>query len=89
MSVFVTGDVHGYPKRFDQPNLEALGLSLTKNDKVIICGDFGLPWYGDKEDECCLNWLATKPFEIFLYIQSPLLTPLPGELEYMDNLNFP
>ena len=64
MSVFVTGDVHGYPIRFDQPNLEALGLSLTKNDKVIICGDFGLPWYGDKEDECCLNWLEAKPFEI-------------------------
>ena len=64
MSVFITGDVHGYPIRFDQPNLEALGLSLTKNDIVIICGDFGLPWYGDEEEERCLNWLAAKPFEI-------------------------
>ena len=64
MSIYVTGDVHGYPMRFDQPKLEAMGLNLTANDKVIICGDFGLPWYGDAEDECCLNWLATKPFEI-------------------------
>ena len=64
MSVFVTGDVHGYPIRFDQPNLEAMGLNLTGNDKVIISGDFGLPWYGDEEDERCLNWLAAKPFEI-------------------------
>ena len=64
MGVFVTGDVHGYPIRFDQPNLEAMGLNLTGNDKVIICGDFGLPWYGDAEDELCLNWLASKPFEI-------------------------
>ena len=64
MSVFVTGDVHGYPIRFDQPSLEAMGLYFTENDKLIICGDFGLPWYGDKEDECCLDWLETKPFEI-------------------------
>ena len=64
MGVFVTGDVHGYPIRFDQSNLEAMGLNLTENDKVIICGDFGLPWYGDEEEERCLNWLAAKPFEI-------------------------
>ena len=64
MSVFITGDIHGYPIRFDQPNLETLGLNFMENDKVIICGDFGLPWYGDTEDECCLDWLAAKPFEI-------------------------
>ena len=86
MSIYVTGDVHGYPIRFDQPNLEALGLSLTANDKVIICGDFGLPWYGDKEDECCLNWLATKPFEI-LFVDGnhenfDLLYQFPAEERY-------
>jgi hypothetical protein len=64
MSVFVTGDIHGYPIRFDQPNLDAMGLNLTQNDKVIICGDFGLPWYGDEEDKLCLDWLRAKPFEI-------------------------
>ena len=64
MGVFVTGDVHGYPIRFDQPNLEAMGLRLVENDKVIVCGDFGLPWYGDAEDELCLNWLEAKLFEI-------------------------
>ena len=64
MSVFITGDIHGYPIRFDQSKLEAMGLRLVENDKVIICGDFGLPWYGDAEDELCLNWLESKPFEI-------------------------
>ena len=64
MSIYVTGDIHGYPIRFDQPNLESMSLKLTENDKVIICGDFGLPWYGDKEEGCCLDWLEAKPFEI-------------------------
>ena len=90
MGVFVTGDVHGYPIRFDQPNLEAMGLNLTENDKVIICGDFGLPWYGDEEEERCLNWLAAKPFEI-LFIDGnhenfDLLYQFPVEERYGGNV---
>ena len=90
MSVFITGDIHGYPIRFDQPKLEAMGLRLVENDKVIICGDFGLPWYGDAEEERCLNWLAAKPFEI-LFIDGnhenfDLLYQFPVEKRYGGNV---
>jgi hypothetical protein len=72
--------------RFDQSNLEAMGLKLTENDKVIICGHFGLPWYRDKEEECCLDWLEAKPFEI-LFVDGnhenfDLLYKLPVEERY-------
>ncbi len=86
MSIYVTGDIHGYPIRFDQSKLETMGLKLTENDKLIVCGDFGLPWYGDKEEECCLDWLSQRPFEI-LFIDGnhenfDLLYKLPGEERY-------
>ena len=86
MSIYVTGDIHGYPIKFDQPNLESMSLKLTENDKVIICGDFGLPWYRDAEEECCLDWLEAKPFEI-LFVDGnhenfDLLNALPVEERY-------
>ena len=86
MSIYVTGDIHGYPIRFDQAQLESMGLNLTENDKVIICGDFGLPWYGDKEEGCCLDWLEAKPFAI-LFVDGnhenfDLLNVLPVEEKY-------
>jgi hypothetical protein len=54
MSIYVTGDTHGYPIRFDQSKLESMGLNLTENAKLIICGDFGLPWYGDRKKNVVL-----------------------------------
>ncbi len=86
MSIYITGDIHGYPIRFDQSNLEAMGLKFTENDKVIICGDFGLPWYRDAEEECCLDWLEAKSFEI-LFVDGnhenfDLLNALPVEERY-------
>jgi hypothetical protein len=39
-------------------------LEISERDKVIICGDFGLPWCNDKEDDYWLNWLEEKNFEI-------------------------
>lgn len=44
-SIFITGDTHmdhdiAKLKRFAQEG----GKDLTKNDYVIICGDFGLLW---------------------------------------------
>lgn len=38
------------------------GRVLTKDDYVIICGDFGFVWDGGKEDKWWLNWLAAKPW---------------------------
>ena len=44
--IYLTGDVHGaYNIR---QKLESYifpeGQKMTKNDVVIICGDFGIPW---------------------------------------------
>jgi len=63
--IFVTGDTH-IPidigklssKKWEQGN------SLTKNDFLIILGDFGLLWNNapDKEEIYWKNWLDNKPW---------------------------
>ena len=55
MSIYITGDIHGYPKRLSNKSLKLFRLEISERDKVIICGDFGLPWCNDKEDEYWLN----------------------------------
>lgn len=63
--IFMTGDIHGY---IDIDKLNASnfpeGKTLTKNDYVIICGDFGLVWGGanQKSDRYWLKWLSQKPW---------------------------
>lgn len=63
MSVYVTGDCHGdWWKLHD----EALGSQnkLTKEDFVIVCGDFGI-WHDTEGHESeSLNRLAKQPFTI-------------------------
>ena len=58
--VFVTGDCHGEFKRFSTGNFPAQ-KELTREDIVIVCGDFGL-WHDDSEERYWLNWLEQKPF---------------------------
>lgn len=86
MSIFITGDIHGYPIRLTDEKLNLSGVTLTKGDKLIICGDFGLPWYNDEEDLKCLAWLSERPFEI-LFIDGnhenfDLLNSFPVEKRY-------
>jgi hypothetical protein len=65
MRIFVTGDTHG---SIDILKLGSLrfkeGKTLTKEDLVIICGDFGLLWnYApDDEEEYWTKWLNDKPW---------------------------
>ena len=61
MSIFMTGDTHGDFTRFKKKIFyEQSGL--TKDDCVIICGDFGGVWNGDAEERHWLDWLEAKPF---------------------------
>ena len=62
MSIFITGDTHG------STDISKLGLSrfweaerLTKNDYVIILGDFGLIWdnYPNVDEK---RWLKLRMF---------------------------
>ena len=62
---FVTGDVHG---TLDIKKLYRTGRTimntLTPEDYLIICGDFGGVWDGSKEDEKLLDWYARQPYTI-------------------------
>lgn len=93
MAIFVTGDTHGSQdlhtmddgymhrlstRRFPQQH------ELTKDDYVVICGDFGGIW-SSQRDSCGetaderygLNWLEKKPFTTLF---------VPGNHENYDRL---
>lgn len=61
--IFITGDTHG---DIDFHKLSSIGFpigsTLTKDDYVIICGDFGGLWSGDNRDNFMLNWYKSKPW---------------------------
>lgn len=62
--IYVTGDIHGDPSRLSTDNFSEQ-KEMTKDDFVIICGDFGLVWDyqgQSKEEKYWLNWLDNKPF---------------------------
>lgn len=58
--VFVTGDCHGEFHRFSADNFPEQ-KELTRDDIVIVCGDFGL-WHDTGEERYWLKWLDHKPF---------------------------
>lgn len=61
--IYITGDLHG---ENDIHKLSASafteGKGLSRSDYLIICGDFGLVWDGDKADAHWLKWLNEKPW---------------------------
>lgn len=59
--VYCCGDIHGDPRRF---NTECFPeqKEMTRDDFVIILGDFGIIWSGSKEEKYWLDWLNNKPF---------------------------
>ena len=97
MSIYITGDIHGEPKRFDSKNLLSKDLNITANDVVIICGDFGMPWYNpwSEEEKSCLEWLEKKPFTILfidgnhenfdLLNQFPVIEKFGGKVHQLKN----
>ena len=63
--VFVTGDIHGSidirklgRRRWPE------GATLTRDDYLVICGDFGLVWSDppSASDEWWLGWLEDRPW---------------------------
>ncbi len=62
--IFITGDCHGDFRRFSE-DIFPEQKQMTKEDYVIICGDFGGVWSIDqknKEETELLNWLNDRPF---------------------------
>lgn len=66
--IYITGDVHGPIDihKFSKSNFIE-GTYLTKNDYIIVCGDFGLIWDNNKEELYWRKWLEHKPW-ITLFI---------------------
>lgn len=61
--MYIIGDLHGYidisklnSKRFPQNS------RLTKEDFVIIAGDFGLVWDNKNDEKYWRKWLSNKNF---------------------------
>lgn len=61
MSVYATGDCHGSFLRFGCEYFPEQA-TMTRDDFIIICGDFGGLWEGSKEDNSWLDWLSDKPW---------------------------
>lgn len=59
--IYCTGDIHGDPRRFSTECFPKQ-KEMTKDDFVIILGDFGLVWSNSKEEKYWLDWLNDKPF---------------------------
>lgn len=62
--IYVTGDCHGDIEKLD-PKAFPMQNEMTKDDYVIICGDFGLIWNYENESEYekrYLNWLNSRSF---------------------------
>ena len=61
--IYVTGDIHGYIdiEKLSYRNNRFL-KDLTKEDYVIICGDFGLVWDDDNSEKYWRKWLDEKSF---------------------------
>lgn len=62
MTIYITGDIHAsYDiEKLSSSHFDATGL--TKDDYVIICGDFGLVWNNSTSEQYWLRWLDAKPF---------------------------
>jgi predicted phosphohydrolase len=65
-SIFVTGDIHGDPmERLSSQNFPT-GKTLTKDDIVIVAGDFGIIFCDhikyEYREQYLLKWLRDKPW---------------------------
>lgn len=77
--IYITGDTHGnhdiaklFPGSFPE------GKELTRNDYLIITGDFGGIWFGDKRDDQTLEFYEEKKYTV-LFVD--------GNHENFDALN--
>lgn len=62
--IYITGDCHREFGCFSTKNFPEQ-KEMTKDDFVIICGDFGAIWDKDKEskeEKYYLDWLESKPY---------------------------
>ena len=61
VKLFATGDTHGDFGRFDA-NIFPEQADMTRDDYVLICGDFGGVWSDIPNEHEKLDWLEDRPF---------------------------
>ncbi len=59
--IYITGDTHGDFSRFEMGNFPRQ-KDMTRDDHVIICGDFGGVWNESREQAAALDCLNDRPF---------------------------
>lgn len=59
--LYITGDCHSEFHRFSTRQFPAQA-ELSKDDFVLICGDFGGVWDDSPAERYWLNWLDGRPF---------------------------
>lgn len=61
--ILFTGDIHGQHDIHKlTPERWRFGQLLTKDDYLIICGDFGCVWKNDEKDKKLQEWLKEQPW---------------------------
>ena len=60
--VFITGDCHADFRKFSTDRFP-IQKEMTRDDVVIVCGDFGI-WNDSKEERYWFKWLEEKPFTL-------------------------
>lgn len=61
MAIYITGDTHGEFSRFLPESFPEQEM-LTKEDTLLIAGDFGGVWFGDSRDDEGLDFMERRPF---------------------------
>lgn len=87
--LFITGDTHGemHMKRLSAENWP-LGKCLTKDDVILIAGDFGLVFHNEQTEaeKWWLDWLVNRPWTtVFVdgnHENHPKLAALPVETKF-------
>ncbi|MBQ8134241.1 MAG: metallophosphoesterase [Clostridia bacterium] len=57
--VYITGDIHGEYKRFENKKLK----KLNENDCLIVCGDFGFIWNNSDKEKQILKKICDKKYK--------------------------
>lgn len=60
--IFITGDCHAEWKKFSKESFPEQA-EMTRDDFVIVCGDFGL-WHDDKTERWWFKWFEEKNFTV-------------------------
>ena len=58
--IYITGDTHSDFSRFTEENFP-IQSEMTKDDYIIICGDFGGVWTFEEESSSCLLYTSPSP----------------------------